>query len=136
MTTKTASASAKALAFEALYDAADLAGANAAAAVTPVPMIVGSPTTPLGNDIDYSKPVWRIDDGVCGFAWIKVTPGTSAFARWLKAEKGERKSYTGGVDIWVAGYGQSMQRKEAYARAFAGVLSAAGIQATPFSRMD
>jgi hypothetical protein len=131
-----ATATTKTLGFEALYKAADAAGDRAAKALTPVAMIVGEPTTPFGSDIDYSKPTYYEADGVCGFAWIKVKPGTSAFARWLRAEKGQRTSYSGGVDIWVSGYGQSMQRKEAYARAFAAVLSAAGINAYAMSRMD
>ena len=43
-------------------------------ACTPTPMMVGEPTTPLGNDIDYSKDTWLVNDGVCGFAWINIKP--------------------------------------------------------------
>ena len=41
-------------------------------ACTPTPMVVGEPTTPLGNDIDYTKETWLVNDGVCGFAWINI----------------------------------------------------------------
>ena len=30
-------------------------------------MVVGTPTTPLGNDIDYSKETYYVADGLCGF---------------------------------------------------------------------
>lgn len=136
MSAKTKTAASKTAEFQALYEAADLAGSFAAAALTPTPMYVGQPTTPLGSTLDWSKPVERVEGGVCGFAWVKVTPGTSAFAKWLKATKGAYKSYSGGVDLWVSGYGQSMQRKEAYATAFAAVLTAAGYTAYAQSRMD
>ena len=34
---------------------------------TPNPMVVGTPTTPLGDDIDYSKDTYYVADGMCGF---------------------------------------------------------------------
>ena len=30
-------------------------------------MVVGTPTTPLGDDIDYSKDTYYVADGMCGF---------------------------------------------------------------------
>ena len=99
------------------------AGHSAAMACIPVPMAVS------GYGV-YSE-------GVCGFAWIKVTKGTSSFARWLKKEKiVDHKSYSGGYDIWVSDYNQSMDRKYAYAKAFAKVLQDAGIDCYAMSRMD
>lgn len=46
--------------------------------------------------------------------------------------------YYGGVSIWVGGFGQSVQRKEAYANAFAEVLNerVEGVRAYAGSRMD
>ena len=38
-----------------LYQEADFAGTKAGTDASPTPMVVGSPTTPLGNDIDPSK---------------------------------------------------------------------------------
>lgn len=80
---------------------------------------------------------WFVRDGVCGFAWVTVRPGTSSFARWLVKTGQGRKAYGGGVDIWVSGFGQSMQRKEAYAYAMAKVITdELGVSAYAGSRMD
>ena len=123
--------------FETLYNQAREAGLVAGAGSKPTPMVVGSPTTPFGNDIDQTKPTYFVEDGVCGFAWINVKPGTSAFAKYLvKSGKARSDSYYGGVTIWVGEYNQSMQRKEAYAHAFAKILSDNGIKAYAASRMD
>jgi hypothetical protein len=122
-----------------LVKTADAAGKAAAAAVTPVPMVVQERANPL----DDSSPVVRqwapVMDGVCGFAWVNVKPGNSAFANWLKKQPGSRwrtDSYEGGVSMSVFDYNQSLTRKAAYAGAFARVLSEAGIRAYSASRMD
>ena len=39
-----------------LYQEADFAGTKAGTDASPTPMVVGSPTTPLGNDIDRQSP--------------------------------------------------------------------------------
>ena len=59
---------------------------------------------------------------ICGFAWVTVKPGNCTFANWLKKKGQARKAYGGGVQIWISGYGQSHDKKEAYARAFANKL--------------
>jgi hypothetical protein len=123
--------------FEALYAKADAAGAAAATGMTPDTMIVGTPTTLLGNTIDRSKQVYVVPEGPCGFAWITIHPATCSFARWLKkAGKTKGRAYGGGTQIWVSAYGQSAQRKDAYAVAFANVLNAAGIKAYAGGRLD
>ena len=122
--------------FAALLGSAHAAGMAAGNAAKPHAMIVGEPTTLLGNQIDHSKPTYYVPDGVCGFAWITVRPGTSSFARWLVKNGHARKAYRGGVDIWVHQFGQSMERKQAYAYAYAKVLNEAGITAYSESRMD
>jgi hypothetical protein len=100
-------------------------------------MVVGTPTTPFGNDIDYEQKTYVVPGGVCGFAWISVRPGNSKFANWLKKnELGRRDSYEGGVKVWVSEFGQSMELKEAYAYAFAAVLQEEGLRAYAGSRMD
>ena len=43
-----------------IYKEADAAGSAAAEAAVPTPMIVGTPTTPLGNDIDFKKHGWTV----------------------------------------------------------------------------
>lgn len=128
---------------EQLYREADWAGRRAAEEAVPVPMVVYSPKDPLGSllgepeEIDPAKPVYYVDEGVCGFAWVNVKPGTSRFARWLKSHGHARSdSYYGGVTLWVHDYGQSMARKAAYAEAFAAVLVEHGVKAYADSRMD
>lgn len=124
--------------FAALYAEAVAAGTQAAQAMTPRPMIVGEAKSLMSNEIDYSKPIEYVADGVCGFAWVNVKPGTSAFAKWLvKNGHARRDDYYGGVTIWIREYNQSMQRKEAHAQAMAEVLRKGGIErAYAHSRMD
>lgn len=123
--------------FESIWNEAWQAGVNAANKCAVVPMLVGSPTTPLGSQLDYSKPVEFVSDGVCGFAWVQVKPGTSSFAKWLVKEGfARRDSYYGGVSVWIGDYNQSMQRKEAHASAMAEVFRKHEINAYCMSRMD
>jgi hypothetical protein len=123
--------------FRELYDKAHAAGMAAGAACKPVAMVVGHAASPLGGGIDYSKPVYHVPDGPCGFAWVTVKPGNCRLANWLKKAGLARKAYGGGVAVWVSEFGQSMARKEAYARAFAKVLNTAGFSRVyAESRMD
>ena len=59
---------------ENIYLEADKEGKARAGDCVPTPMVVGSPTTPLGSDIDYDKKTYYVADGVCGFAWINIKP--------------------------------------------------------------
>lgn len=122
--------------FETVYDKAVIAGREAGEKAAPTPMIVAQHANPL----DESSPVtqaWRVNGGVCGFAWVSVSPGNSSFARWLVKNKLARKGYYGGVEINVSAFGQSMERKEACANAMAAVLKAElGVKAYASSRMD
>lgn len=122
--------------FQTIYREADAAGKKAADACVPRPMVVGSPTTLLGNDIDRSKPTYYVADGVCGFAWVAFK-GNTPWGRWAKKQGVAKPNYPSGLSIWIGDYGQSMERKAAYARAFAGVLQQHGIKdAYSSSRMD
>jgi hypothetical protein len=123
--------------FKAIYDEAETAGITAGNNAIPTPMVVGTPTTPFGNDIDTTKKVYVVNDGVCGFAWVNIRPATSKFARWCKKNgKGRTDSYAGGLTIWCHHFNQSMRRKEAWASAFAKVLQKYEIKAYMESRMD
>ena len=119
-----------------LFEKADAAGKAAAEAAVPTPMVVVT----LANPFDETSPVTHryppVMDGVCGFAWITITPGSSKAANFAKTFYRATKAYRGGVQIWVSAYGQSMTRKEAYATAFAAVLAAGGVKAYAGSRMD
>jgi len=121
--------------FSTIWATAHEAGLASAAAAKPVPMIVGTPTTPFGSDIDPTKPVYYEAGGVCGFAWVSFA-GNTAFGRWAKANGLATKAYGGGLQFSVRVGGQSMQTKEAYAHAFADTLRNAGIKAYASSRMD
>jgi hypothetical protein len=99
-------------------------------------MIVSEHSNPLD---DSSKVVrqYYVGDGVCGFAWVKITPARGKFVKWLKDNRiGRSNSYEGGYDISISDYNQSLQKKEAYANAFAKVLVDKGIKAYANSRMD
>ena len=120
-----------------IYEKAHAAGMAAGNGCTPTPMVVGQPTTPLGNDIDYSKETYYVADGVCGFAWINIKTARGKFVKYLKDNNiGRKDSYYGGYTIWVSGFGQSLDRKSAYARAFVKVLNDNGLKAYAMSRMD
>jgi hypothetical protein len=122
---------------ETLYARAHRAGLQALEATVPTPMLWGSPSTPLGSDVDLSKPHAVSYEGPCGFAWVGSIKGNSSFGRWLvKTGRGLKDSYAGGVLVWVSEGGQSVERKGRYASAFAGVLHEAGVSAYPYSRMD
>ena len=120
-----------------VYSEAHALGIKAGNGCSPTPMVVGTPTTPLGNDIDYSKDTYYVSDGVCGFAWVNIKPARGKFVKYLKDNDiGRKDSYYGGYTIWVSGFGQSLARKESYARAFAKHLEQNGITAISMSRMD
>lgn len=115
-----------------------------------IPMIVEQHT----NMVDDNSPVakqWVVDGGVCGFAWIQFKANTTPNRKFLAGLKraglaGEDKlenknvkwgkSYQGGYQYWVSVGGQSMQKKEAFAHAFAEVLQKHGLTVYVGSRMD
>lgn len=122
--------------FEGLWAAAEAAGLAAGAAVKPRPMIVRQDSILVNGepalDRDYFVP-----EGACGFAWVVVRPGNAPFAKWCRKNKASSKHYYGGEQVkWVGEFEQSVERKCAYAYAFADVLQAAGIQAVADSRLD
>lgn len=121
--------------FQELWDKAWAAGVEAATALTPVPMTLGT-AIGFSREIDPSKPVYYEPEGVCGFAEVRIKPATSKFAKWLMANDHAKKSHQGGIYVWISDYNQSMQRKEAHAYAMADVLKAAGINCWAQSRMD
>ena len=125
------------LSCEDIFAAADEAGRLAVSRTKVVPMVVGHAKSIFSNEIDYSRPVEVVEDGVCGFAWVNIKPANSKFAKFLVERKLARKdSYYGGICMSVSDYNQSMTKKEAYAYAFARVLSDNGIRASATSRMD
>ena len=123
--------------FAKLYEKAHQAGLAAGNAAQPVPMVVGTPTTLFGHDIDYTKKTYYVSDGVCGFAWVAVRPRNAPFAKWLVAnDKGRSSEYDRAILVWVREFGQSLERKCQYAAAFAAVIAEAGIRCHADSRID
>lgn len=121
---------------EQLFSQADAAGRAAVASMQVQPMIVTQHANPLD---DSSAPVrqYYVEDGACGFAWVKIRPARGKFVNWLKKEGiGKIDIFEGGYMIWISAYNQSLQKKEAYAEAFADVLYKNGIRAYAMSRMD
>lgn len=122
--------------FQLLYNQARIAGLEAVKNLQVVPMVVNQ----HANLLDDTSPITKqyfVSGGVCGFAWVRVKPANCGFAKWLMANNLARKSdYYGGVAISVMEFGQSYQMKDAYAHAFAEVLSKAGIKAYGDSRID
>jgi len=90
-----------------VFSKAEAAGHEAATVHTPTPMMVVQGASPY-----VTAKEWHVPEGVCGFAWIVITPGTSREAKFAKKYHGARTHYYGGVSIHVHEYGQSMERKE------------------------
>ena len=124
------------VACEKLLERAHLMGMDAGRDSSPTPMIVGSPSTPFGSDIDYSKKTYFVEGGACGFAGVVIKPARGKFVSYLKSIGIGNKHYYGGYYVSVREFGQSLARKEAYAEAYAKVLSEEGMRCYVDSRMD
>ena len=122
--------------YEKLLERAHLMGMDAGRRVGVTPMIVGTPTELMGNDIDYSKKTYFVEGGVCGFAGVVIKPARGKFVSYLKSLDMGYKHYYGGWYVSVREFNQSLTRKEAYAAAFAKVLGEEGMSCYVDSRMD
>lgn len=125
--------------FESLYNSAHEAGMQAGRGVRPTPMQVVERLNPLDDSSPIVRDYGVYSEGACGFASVIIRPGNCAFANWLKKNKGCRRAYRGGVQIWVSEFNQSIDRKEAYAGEFARVISEAKLPNTQVfvdSRLD
>jgi hypothetical protein len=121
-----------------VYAEAYAAAMEACNSAVPVPMIVGQAKGLFGNEIVPGTAEF-VSDGVCGFAWVHITPARGPFVSWCKKRGPHPIGYTssyGGYDISMRMGNQSMQRKEAAGLAFAKVLNKYGINAYMASRMD
>lgn len=124
------------VACEKLLERAHLMGMDAGRDASVTPMVVGSPSTPFGSDIDYSKKTYFVEGGACGFAGVVIKPARGKFVSYLKSIGIGNKHYYGGYYVSVREFGQSLARKEAYAEAYAKVLSEEGMRCYVDSRMD
>lgn len=129
--------------FRIICNEAHQAGVAAVEQLKVVPMIVGEETSFFSGKLDYSKPTYFVEDGVCGFAWVNVYPANKGNTKLGKEERklletaGFRKNdYERCHQLWISSYNQSMQKKEAYAGAYAKVLRDYGFRAYSGSRLD
>lgn len=127
---------------KALCEAGDVAGREAVANTRVTPMIVGQETY-FGSGKLIPETMEYVESGVCGFAWVSVTPAHKGTTRIGKQERAALEANGFSKDVYgkrymrsISDYNQSMQKKEAHARAFAKVLSDAGIYAYAQSRID
>ena len=120
---------------EAIYSEAHYKGNAAVQMTTVTPMVVQQRENPLNDDSRVIRQ-YVVNDGVCGFASVTVKPANCKFAKYLIANGLGRKSFNGGVSMSIRDFNQSLQKKEAYAHAFASVLNDYGIKAYAESRMD
>ena len=117
-----------------IYKEAYAAGLQAGKEVGVPKFIVGD-AIGLSNEIDYSKKTYVLE-GLCGFAWVNISPARGAFVTYLKSINEGHKAYYGGYELFVHEFGQSVDRKSAFAGAFAEVLRKYGINASAGSRLD
>lgn len=124
--------------YEAIWNEANAAFQEAYNLVDSQPVLVGE-AHGWSNQIDFAKRV-EVIDGLCGFAWVNVGDGRTAWAKWLKKNKGAHNHYYGGVAIWSSkfsgDYKQSLHRKEAGCEAAAKVFESHGLKAYVSSRLD
>lgn len=111
----------------ALHRRAHEAGLRAGTDAVPTTMVVTEHLNPFDDESPVARQYAPVTEGACGFAWISL-PGTTSFARTMKAVGVAKAAYGGGYHIWVRDFGQSMERKSAYARAYVSVLREAGMQ--------
>ena len=119
--------------FAPIYTEARTAGIAAGIAARPTPMHIVEADAfgrPLPGAI-----VHRENEGPCGFAWVSFK-GNTPFGRWAKKQGISRAGYPSGQEIACHEFNQSLERKEAYANAFAKVLTSYGIACHAGSRMD
>jgi hypothetical protein len=129
--------------FRIICNEAHQAGVAAVEQLKVVPMIVGEETSFLSGKLDYSKPTYFVEDGVCGFAWVSVYPANKGNTKLGKEERKlletagfTKNDYDRCHQLWISAYNQSMQKKEAYAGAYAKVLRDYGFRAYSGSRLD
>lgn len=127
------------ISFDSVFFLAKQAAQEAFEKAVPTPVVVGSPSTPFGNDVDPNQPMY-VMPGLCGFAWVNI------YADRRKAEGKEIKAAGIGWDDYekafhissyeFGAHGQSVERKEAACKAAAEVFKRYGYRAYSGSRLD
>jgi hypothetical protein len=102
-----------------LLELARAAGIKASKDIIPTPMVV-----------QWNNKHEVIDEGVCGGAYVVVSNARNGFARWLRASHVGEPTTPSGQGIFAESAGQSKERAESYAHAFANVLKMNGVECT------
>lgn len=125
--------------FAKVYAEMVVAAKEAVKACTPTPMMVGQAKGIFSNEIDRSKPVYIVNDGACGFAWVCLK-GNTSFGKWAKANEIARDAYPSGLKInaykMAPEINQSIQKAEVAVAAAAKVLKDYGVECYTDSRLD
>jgi hypothetical protein len=118
-----------------IFEDAHNKGIAAGNECTPIPMIVET----RKNMADDDSPIVKqelIHAGVCGFVYLTI-PARTNFAKFLIENKlGKKRSHGPGVTYWIRHFGQSYEKKKAYATAFAFHLIDNGINCRMEARID
>jgi hypothetical protein len=128
-------------AYDILVEASESAE-QAVKACRPTPIIVGSPSTPLGNDVDPTQQTWFVEGGVCGFAWVVIRPARGTIVAELKKRKIGGAHYGGGYSFSSWQLAPSIRQDQSYERAVAAargaveVLKKYGVNAYVDARID
>ena len=101
-------------------------------------LYAGNTALPTQYDVVNEKQevIDTLTDGLCGFAWITIRPARGPLVAHLKKMDIGDKGWNGGYEIWVSHFGQSYERKYAYANAFAWTLRQHGYDAQHGGRLD
>ena len=124
-----------------ILNEAHVAGMAAGEAAIPTAMVVSQRASVLADNSPVVKS-WHVPEGVCGFAYVITNEhGNGKFVKHLKAlprdySRGKKYYYGGYYVKWVGEFGQSYERKIAYAGAYASVLNDNGIKAYARGRLD
>ncbi len=107
--------------YEAIYQLALVEGTSAADTAIPTPMVLEKWGT-----------IW---EGKCGFGWIDLPSGRTPFSKWL-SRNDIGYSKRPGRRVLSPLPTQSIDKHRAFAKGFAGVLLANGIDCSVGSRLD
>lgn len=128
-----------------LHEEGVKSGMLALLAKVPTPMVVQEHKCMMDDSSPVEKEYF-VEGGVCGFAWVWLKANTKENRQFINGLKEAgltegysswgKDDYRGGYTFWVAEGGQSMERKVAYAGAYANILIQAGLKCQVMSRMD
>lgn len=98
-------------------------------------LVENTPFLVVDKNFNGKQKVYSVP-GMCGFANVVVKPANCKFAQWLFENEGAFNGSYPGVSMFVHEFGQSYEKKRAYASAFSRVVNDAGIRSISSSRLD